>query len=255
MRGLALEEDPPKSGQMTDFTRGNLPSHHRLDVQTVDPGKAIRRARLHSALVKHVRLLIIVSSALAIVSVGFIALFDPFKRLPGKVEVGHVGLQGSRVTMKSPKMAGMRSNGRPFELQGISGVQDILKPNLIELYGVKARIVMDDSSTSKITARAGLYDSSKDVIQLTGSVHIVNDSGYDVRMPSATVNVRSSSLITNTPVTVLLNGGRVIANRMDIEDDGHRISFDGDVRSVVDSSYSVEFGDSDSGQPAAEAQK
>jgi lipopolysaccharide export system protein LptC len=158
--------------------------------------------------------------------------------------------------MKAPKMAGLRSNGRPFELQGISGIQDILKPNLIELYGVKAKIVMDDSTTSRITATDGLYDSSSDVISLKGHVHIINDSGYDLRMPSATVNVRSSSIITNEPVVVLLNGGRVVADRMDIEDDGHKISFDGDVHSTVDSTYTVDVGDgggSDTGQ--AEAQK
>lgn len=244
---------------MTDLTRGNLPTHHRIDLQTVDAGKAIRRARFHSALVKHVRLLIIVSSGLAIASVAIIAFFDPFKRLPGHVEVGHVGLQGSKVTMKAPKMAGLRSNGRPFELQGISGIQDILKPNLIELYGVKAKIVMDDMTTSRITASDGLYDSSSDVISLKGHVHIINDSGYDLRMPSATVNVRSSSIITNEPVVVLLNGGRVVADRMDIEDDGHKITFDGDVHSTVDSTYTVDVGDSndssgsDTGQ--AEAQK
>jgi lipopolysaccharide export system protein LptC len=240
---------------MTDFTRGNLPTHHRIDLQTVDPGKAIRRARLHSALVKHVRTLIIISSGLAIASVAIIAFFDPFKRLPGKVSIAGVGMQGSRVTMKSPKMAGMRSNGRPFELEGVSGIQDVLKPNLIELSGVKAKIVMDDLTTSRITARDGLYDSSNDVISLKGNVHIINDSGYDVRMPSATVNVRSSSLITKEPVVVLLNGGRVVADRMDIEDDGHKISFDGDVHSTVDSSYSVDNdgGGSDTGQ--AEAQK
>jgi lipopolysaccharide export system protein LptC len=205
--------------------------------------------------VKHVRTLIIISSGLAIASVAIIAFFDPFKRLPGKVSIAGVGMQGSRVTMKSPKMAGMRSNGRPFELEGVSGIQDVLKPNLIELSGVKAKIVMDDLTTSRITARDGLYDSSNDVISLKGNVHIINDSGYDVRMPSATVNVRSSSLITKEPVVVLLNGGRVVADRMDIEDDGHKISFDGDVHSTVDSSYSVDNdgGGSDTGQ--AEAQK
>ncbi len=241
---------------MTDFTRENLPSHHRIDLQTVDAGRAIRRARLHSALVRNVRLLIIVSSTLAVVSLAIIAFFDPFKRLPGHVTVGHVGMQGSKVTMKSPKMAGMRSNGRPFELEGLSGIQDILKPNLIELFGVKAKIVMDDMTTSRITAHDGLYDSSNDVISLKGNVHIINDSGYDVRMPSATVNVRSSSLVTNEPVVVLLNGGRVVADRMDIEDDGHKISFDGDVHSTVDSSYSVDGGgDSGSDTGPAEAQK
>ncbi len=132
--------------------------------------------------------------------------------------------------MAAPKMSGMRPNGQPFELRGVSGIQDILKPNVVELFAVDAKIGMDDSSTSKITAQSGIYDGSKNMIWLKGNVHIVNDSGYDMRMPSAFVNIKSSALITNEPVVMLLNGGRVIADRMDIEDDGHKISFDGDVK-------------------------
>ena len=215
---------------MTDLTRGTQGSRRGLDLATVDPRKAIRHARRHSLLVRLVRVGIIVSSVLAIASLAFIALFDPFKRLPGNISVGHVGMQGSRVTMAAPKMSGMRPNGQPFELRGVSGIQDILKPNVVELFTVDAKIGMDDSSTSKITAQSGIYDGSKNMIWLKGNVHIVNDSGYAMRMLSAVVNIKSSALITNEPVVMLLNGGRVIADRMDIEDDGHKISFDGDVK-------------------------
>jgi lipopolysaccharide export system protein LptC len=128
-----------------------------------------------------------------------------------------------------------------------------LKPSVVELFGVDAKIGMDDSSSSKITAESGVYDSSKDMIWLKGNVHIVNDSGYDMRMPSAVVNVKSSALITNEPVVVLLNGGRVMADSMDIEDNGHKISFDGGVKSVVDSSISID--DGDDGAAQAEASK
>lgn len=190
-------------------------------------------------MVRGIRWAIVISSTLAIVSVGYIALFDPFKKLPGDISVGHVGMQGSRVTMSSPKMTGMRPNGQPFELRGASGIQDILKPNLVQLFGVNARIGMDDSSTSKISAKSGIYDSDRDMIWLKGSVHIINDSGYDMWMPSAVVNVKSSALLTNEPVKMLLNGGQIFANGVDIEDDGHKITFNGNVKSVVDSAISV----------------
>lgn len=225
---------------MTDLTRDTRLSRRGLELATVDPQKAIRHARIHSAFVRHIRLAIIVSSSLAIAGLGFIALFDPFKRLPHNISVGDVGMNGSQVTMAAPKMTGMRPNGQPFELHGVTGSQDILKPNVVQLSGVDAKIGMDDSSTSKITAQAGIYDSSKDMIWLKGNVHIVNDSGYDMRMPSAIVNIKSSVFSSNQPVIMLLNGGRVVANRMNIEDDGHKVSFDGNVKSVVDSDLTVD---------------
>lgn len=241
---------------MTDLTRGIEAPGRRLDLMTrVDPRKAIRRARLHSLLVRSIRLAIVVIAGFAIISVAIIAIFDPFKRLPGNISVGHVGLNGSLVTMTAPMTAGMRPNGQPFELHSVSGVQDILKPDIVKLLGVTAKIVMDDSSTSKITAETGVYDSSKDVIWLKGNVHIVNDSGYNMHMPSATVNIKSSALVTKEPVVVLLNGGRVAAASMDIEDNGHKISFDGDVKSVVDSRMTMDDDDSGTDQAEAEAAK
>lgn len=239
---------------MTDLTRATEASR-RLDLTTtVEPRKAIRRAKLHSLLVRHIRLAIVAICSFAIISVGIIAIFDPFKRLPGNISVGHIGLQGSLVTMTAPKTVGMRPNGEPFELRGVSGVQDILKPDIVTIFGVDAKIVMDDSSTSKITAQTGIYDSGKDMIWLKGNVRIINDSGYDMRMPSAWVNIKSSALVTKEPVRVLLNGGHVAADSMDIEDDGHKISFAGNVKSVVDSSISVSEGDS-GGAGEAEASK
>ncbi len=234
---------------MTDLTRGTEASRRRLDLTTtVEPHRAIRRARLHSLLVRHVRLAIVAICSFAIISVAIIAIFDPFKRLPGAISVGHVGLQGSLVTMAAPKMIGMRPNGQPFELKGVSGVQDILKPDVIKLFDVDAKIGMDDSSTSKIRAQTGIYDSSKDIIRLQGNVRIINDSGYDMQMPSATVNIKSSALVTEEPVVMLLNGGRIAADRMDIEDNGHKISFDGGVKSMLDSTIRVGEGDSGAGE-------
>jgi len=73
-----------------------------------------------------------------------------------------------------------------------------------------------------------------------------------MRMPSAFVDIKTSALMTRDPVIMFLNGGRVVANTMDIEDDGHKITFDGDVRSVVDSNISVDAGD---GSDQSEASK
>lgn len=247
------ETGSKKAERMTKLVHGPEAPRQRLDLMTrADPGKAIRRAQRHSLLVRHIRLAIVVISGFAIISVAIVAIFDPLKRLPGNISVGQVGLKGSLVTMAAPKMAGMRPNGEPFELHSLSGVQDILKPDIVKLFGVNAKIVMDDSSTSRITAASGVYDSSKDMIWLKGDVHIINDSGYSMHMPSAAVNIKSSALVTKEPVVVLLNGGRIAAASMDIEDNGHKISFDGNVKSVVDSRLTVD-GD-DSGAPDMEAE-
>ncbi|MGH6817295.1 MAG: LPS export ABC transporter periplasmic protein LptC [Methylovirgula sp.] len=168
-------------------------------------------------------------------AIGIIVLFDPFKRLPHNLSVAQVGLHGSVVTLEAPKTRGIRADGQPFELSGVSGTQDILNPHVINLVGVNAKVGLDDATTAKVTADTGVYDSSENVVWLRTNVRIKNDvSGYDMHLRSATLDLNSSALVTEEPVLVTMDGGNTIsADRMDITDNGHEISFQGQVNSSI----------------------
>lgn len=220
---------------MTDLTRAPRVPGGRLDLPVGKSRRAIRVARLHSGFVRYLRQFIIFGCGIAVLTLGIIALFDPFKRLPRNLSVSQVGLQGSVVTLQTPKTKGFRSDGQPFELTGVSGTQDILNSHVINLVGVDAKVGLDDVTTAKITSRTGIYDSSQDIVWLRSDVRIRNDvSGYDMRLRSATVDFNSSALVTEEPVFVSMdNGSTISADRMDITDSGHKISFEGEVKSVV----------------------
>ena len=110
-----------------------------------------------------------------------------------------------------------------------------MNPHVLNLVGVDAKVGLDDATTAKITAEKGIYDSSQDIIWLRTNIRIKNDvSGYDMRLRSATVDLNSSALVTEEPVFVSMDDGSTIsADRMDITDSGHKISFQGEVKSVV----------------------
>ncbi len=220
---------------MTDLTRAPRVPGGRLNLPIGKPRRAIRVARLHSGFVRYLRHLIIFGCSFAVLTLGIIILFDPFKRLPRNLSVSQVGLQGSVVTLETPKTRGFRADGQPFELTGVSGTQDILNPHVLNLVGVDAKVGLDDATTAKITAEKGIYDSSQDIIWLRTNIRIKNDvSGYDMRLRSATVDLNSSALVTEEPVFVSMDDGSTIsADRMDITDSGHKISFQGEVKSVV----------------------
>ena len=221
--------------RMTDLTRAPPVQGGRLSPAVGKARRAIRVARFHSLFVRYLRHFIILGCSFAVLALGVIVLFDPFKRLPGNLSVSAVGLQGSVVTLLTPKTKGFRSDGEPFEVTGISGTQDILDPHVVKLLGVDAKLGLDDATTAKITAETGIYDSRENIVWLRTNVRIKNDaSGYDMRLRSATVDLNSSALFTEEPVLVTMDDGSTIAaDRMDISDNGHKISFQGQVNSVV----------------------
>lgn len=219
----------------------------RLDLPAGASRHAVRHARWHSLFVRYLRHMIIAGSALIVLGVGFFIVVNPLAKLQKTLSSSAVGLKGTIVTLSSPKMHGIRQNGQPFDLTGASGTQDILKPNVVTLAGVNAKVGLDDHTTAQITALTGTYDSSRDYVWLDRNVRIRNpDAGYDMFTSRIEIDFASGEMVTDTPVKLLLSGGSVVhADHMSVSDNGHKISFVGHVASIVDPS------DANTGSPAA----
>jgi lipopolysaccharide export system protein LptC len=204
-----------------------------LDLPIPERIGAVRRARRHSARVRWLRVGIVGSCGTAALLLGFFVFFDPFKRLPQNISIGAVGLDGTRVTIDSPKIVGVRKDGRPYDVRATTGYKDILKPDITELVSVDARVGMADGSTSRILAKTGVYDAAKEHVFLKGAVRIKNPTGYDMHLSTATMEFNSGSLVTEDPVEVLIHATTVTADRMEIADNGHRMTFIGHVKAQV----------------------
>jgi lipopolysaccharide export system protein LptC len=210
-----------------------LESGGRFELPIPERSGAIRRARANTARVKFLRIAIVGSCSIAALLLAFIVFFDPFGKLPQNVSIGGVGLDGTRVTIDSPKITGFRKDGRPYDVRATTGYKDILKPDVTELVGVDARVGMGDASTSRITAKTGVYDAAKESVFLKGAVRIKNPSGYDMRLITATMDFNAGSLATEDPVDVYLNASTITADRMQITDNGHKISFAGHIKTIT----------------------
>jgi lipopolysaccharide export system protein LptC len=168
------------------------------------------------------------------VCITIIALFDPFKHLPISISVASVKLDGTRVVTADPKLTGYRKDGRAYQVNATSGIQDILDTNITDLVGVKAKINLGDDSDARVTAAYGRHDSVHDLIQLRGDVQIRNDVGYEFYMNSMSMNFKTSDIITDEHATLLLNGAKFEGDRMSITDNGHKVTFEGSVKSIID---------------------
>ncbi len=194
---------------------------------------AITEAGRHSARVRFLRRAIIASCVIAVAIVAVIAVFDPFRRLPRNISIGQVRVDGTRITVESPKISGIQRDGRPYEVMARAGIQDTTTPNVVELLGIDAKIGLNDASTLKVTAEHGTYDSLNDHLVLDGSAQIKNDSGYAIFMKTAHMDFKTGALISSDPVNVVLQGGTIAADNIDIENDG-KVSFEGAVKSIIE---------------------
>ncbi|HUI20003.1 MAG TPA: LPS export ABC transporter periplasmic protein LptC [Methylocella sp.] len=207
----------------------------RFNVTPATSRGGIDAAKRHSARVWLLRRVAIAGSLLAIALIAGVALLNPLRRLPVDVSIGRVGIEGTKVTVESPKISGVQTNGSPFHVTAQSGIQDITTPNIIELTGIDSTLGGTDSPTTWVTAEHGVYDSAHDKINLKGDVQIKSSAGYNIWLEAARIDFNTGGLVSDEgPVKVNIDGGTVSAKKLDVSDNGHKVSFDGDVKSLID---------------------
>ncbi len=161
------------------------------------------------------------------------AFFNPFRIAIPSVSIENVGLNGTKITMDKPKLAGFRSDGRPYLVNARTAVQDARQPNVLELHDIDGHVTMADKSIVHIVSSMGTYDSSKETMQFATDVHLTSNSGLDAMMKSAYVEFKTGVVDTKEPLTVVMTSGTVSADTMHMIDNGADVTFVGHVRSVL----------------------
>jgi lipopolysaccharide export system protein LptC len=237
--GLGVPQPPQTvetTSLITDVTGEPGSRGWRLNLPLVGRRIDFRAAGRHSARVRILRVGIVAAASLSLVLLSVFAVFNPFRHIKEALSAAGVGVEGTQITINAPKLSGFRDDGQPYNVTARAALQDITTPHIVQLLDIDAKLGMADHSTTRVTAAMAIYDSKLDNMKLSGAVRIVNPSGYDVRLKSANMNVKTGGFVSDGDVTVLIDGGTVTAERMEIGDDGHHVAFDGNVRSHINPS-------------------
>ena len=192
-------------------------------------------ARFRAA-VRHSRVVRLLRAAIpvTIVSVfGFLivaAYFNPFRvfaRLP--IDPGKIVLSGTRITMKSPRVAGFTNDARPYEVIARAASQDITKPDIVDLEDIHAKVEMQDKVLVEMRANSGVYESKLDRLKLDHEIVLTSTSGYAGHLREAVIDVKKGSIVSQSPVELQMLNGTLNANRLEVDDRGDVIRFGGGV--------------------------
>lgn len=191
-------------------------------------------AKRHSRRVRVMRLAVPVMVAAALLSVIGISLFNPFRilsKLP--IDIGKLGVSGTKITMDSPHLAGFTPDNRPYELWAKSAVQDVTKPNNVELHELRAKVQMEDKSGITMDARSGLFDTKTQLLDLKENIFLQSTTGYEAQLTQASVDLGGGTVSSDEPVAVKLLNGTLDAKRLRITENGALVRFEGGVSMIL----------------------
>lgn len=200
-------------------------------------GRAYDAARRHSARVRLLKILIPIGSAVAAGLVVAVTVYNPFGKLAG-LTMGSMSISGTKVAMEGPRLTGFRSkDARPYEVTAIAAYQDIRKPNVIELKDMQARLTVDASGgNARLVSKMGVFDTTKEHLELSQDIRITTEKGDEVLMRSASVDFKAGTVLSTEPVKITTAQGVIEAEGVQVSENGRTISFTGRVRAQFDRS-------------------
>ncbi len=188
--------------------------------------RAVRSAGRHSLFVRVLRVALPVAVVMAIGTYVVLTFYNPMAALARLPSVsGKLGVQGSKITMESPKIAGIGRNQRAYQLTAETAVQDLKKPDQIELQNLRAEIEMADADIVVVTAKSGTYHTKIDKVTLREHVVFTTSQGLNAKLREAVIDMKKGTLQSDQSVDLKLPSGRVQANGVEIEDSGEVVRF------------------------------
>ncbi len=231
----ASPEKPPAAPSGPEKRARQTPpaGRDRLAGLTARRESAFPEALRHTARVARLRRWIVWGVGGVVGLVGLGLLIGSLRFLPVDLNLARVALQGTRIVIESPKLVGYRKDGRPYEVRARVGVQDIAKPDVIELEGLDARVETADDNAVVLTAPKAVYSTKTDHAEMNSGVQITDNKNFNLLTDSAAMDFKASVMTSDKPVTLKIQGGEVKSEHVEFAQKERRATFTGNVRSVL----------------------
>jgi lipopolysaccharide export system protein LptC len=200
-----------------------------------DRQRAFRAAVRHSRRVRFLRIALPAVVILVPLAVfGFNSLLNPLKKsLALPVDFSSVLVSGTKIMMQQPRIAGFTKDNRRYDLTAQAAGQDLTKPDLLELQGVRATMETQDSAQFEMTAQGGMYNTKNEMLLLNNNIVVTSTNGYEALLSEAELDVRTGKIVSHKPVYLKNAKMSISANRMEVENGGDVMRFERGVTVVM----------------------
>jgi lipopolysaccharide export system protein LptC len=198
-----------------------------------DREHAFAKAKRRSGRVRLLRLAILMGGFGAVASTFVVAFFNPFATKLGALSFNALSVEGTKIVMDRPKLAGFRSDGQPYLLTAERALQDVKQPTMVQLQKVDGEIGTAGGEATHLSADAGVYDNLAEHMELSENVRIKNGQ-FTVLLRSARFDFKSGVYGSDERVEVQGGDGTTIfADRASALNHGQELTFEGHVRTNI----------------------
>jgi lipopolysaccharide export system protein LptC len=196
----------------------------------------IKRSKASRSYSRFVQMMKLVLPAVAVILVIMIVIWPHLQVDSRRFSIGFSNIEISEA--KDPSMINARYIGTDNDNQPFAITADIAKKTDDESQNIllelpKADITLEDGSWLVLTSQTGQYDRPSQYLELSGSVNLFHDSGYEMHTEVAGVDLSNGSAEGHTPVKGQGPFGRIEAEGFRLIDKGKTIIFTGKSQAML----------------------
>jgi len=192
------------------------------------------RARAFAHAQRHSRRVRVLKFGLPVAALVLALVFGAmaYIRLPGgvSVDLANTSISDGKLVMANPKLGGFTRDNEPYSMTAARAIQDMSDHNLVRLEEITAELPFNMGNSALVDAGIGLLDRAANRLELTDGLTITTRDGMRAVLKSARIDIANSSMETDQPVEVTLDGVRLVADSMRAEADGRVMVFENKVR-------------------------
>ena len=197
--------------------------------------RAFRRAKVHTFIVRSLRVLLPVLAISATSMYFFYSKMSVvWEEGPGKGKA-EINVTGRGLVMTNPEYRGFDEKNGSYVVRAKRSVQKFKTPHVFQLEKVEARVDNKQNQWLQLVAQQGTYDNEKKNLLLHSKIDIKTSTQMYATLQSAEMNLTKKTISGQGPVKVGMPQGTIYAEKVRIFPSQNRLYFQNKVQLHINS--------------------
>lgn len=190
-----------------------------------------------SSIASHTRKVALIKRSLlgiAFILVVALILWPQFRPIEKQLKLSFTKItegESGKPQMQNPKFQGVDEHGQPYKIYADSATQE--SKHNVSLANITGDIALRENGWITFSADAGTVNLEKNEALLTGNVHILSDSEYNLKTESIEIFLKDGIASGHAPVTIAGPLGTLEASGFILDNNAKTVVFGGPVKTVL----------------------
>ena len=135
--------------------------------------------------------------------------------------------------IKNSVISGIDSENQSYEITAKKTWNTISNENILEMSGIKTRMMLKDNYSINITGDNATYDNNKKYLKLRDNIEIRTNNRAVAFIKNIFFDLKKNKIMSPSPVIVKFNDICIHSKAFEINDNGDKITFNNGVNLII----------------------